>query len=210
MPSVAGPLPTVTVWTCHLGLASPKGAVPSGLDPVPSCSPWCPLPGPRPPGCLSTLPLEASVAGRCRQRLSDYRSLSQPNFLKRHIKYLPDHFLLPAEDNGVTSTAAQPPLLWEVTANPLAGTRACGGRWPARGPQPRLPRSPTWFPQCGNDQRFIWCLKLQNWHLLPVSISTEKWGWEYSPAAPTARGPLPAPGGRTHQHPQSLAAGVRS
>lgn len=106
VPSEAGPLPTVTVWACHLGLAFPKGAVPSGLDLAPSCSPRCPLPGPRHPGCPSTLPPEASVLLAAASRgCWTIRGLSRPNFLKRHIKYLPDHLLLPKEDNGVMSTA---------------------------------------------------------------------------------------------------------
>lgn len=127
--------------------------------------------------------------------------LSRPNFLKRHIKYLPDHLLLPAEDNGVTSTAAQSPLLWEVTANPLRGLGLAGSAGLPGGPSLVCLVLPFGFLSAETTEDSSGVLKLQNRHFLPGSISTEKWGWEFSAAAPTARVPLPAPGG------QSPAAG---
>ena len=67
MCSASGTLPTVSVCTCHLDRASPKGAVPSALDSAPSCHMKGPTanappslaqaaqarrsPPPRPPGC---------------------------------------------------------------------------------------------------------------------------------------------------------------
>lgn len=119
MCSASGTLPTVSVCTCHLGQASPKGAVPSALDSAPSCHMKDPTAN-APPSVA-----QAAQARRSPPRAAGASTLlalplllgrqtiggqSQPYFLKSHMKYLPDHFLLPEDYNGVTSsvTAAPP------------------------------------------------------------------------------------------------------